>query len=52
MGQTRDVVVYRLITCGTVEEKIYRRQVFKGGLSKTGTVEGIQFRCDLAALAL
>ncbi|GIL42937.1 hypothetical protein Vafri_760 [Volvox africanus] len=44
MGQTRDVVVYRLITCGTVEEKIYRRQVFKGGLSKTGTEEGIQFR--------
>lgn len=25
----RDVVVYRLITCGSVEEKIYRRQVFK-----------------------
>ncbi|GLC44458.1 hypothetical protein PLESTM_001599400 [Pleodorina starrii] len=44
MGQTRDVVVYRLITCGTVEEKIYRRQVFKGGLFKTGTEEGIQFR--------
>ncbi|KAG2499868.1 hypothetical protein HYH03_002159 [Edaphochlamys debaryana] len=44
MGQTRDVVVYRLITCGTVEEKIYRKQVFKGGLSKTGTEDGIQFR--------
>ena len=27
--QTRDVVVYRLITCGTVEEKIYRKQVFR-----------------------
>jgi hypothetical protein len=25
--QTRDVVVYRLVTCGTVEEKIYRKQV-------------------------
>jgi SNF2 family DNA or RNA helicase len=25
MGQTRDVAVYRLITCGTVEEKIYRK---------------------------
>jgi hypothetical protein len=25
--QKRDVVVYRLITCGTVEEKIYRKQV-------------------------
>lgn len=38
------MVVYRLITCGTVEEKIYRRQVFKGGLSKSGTEEGVQFR--------
>ncbi|MEW5301956.1 MAG: hypothetical protein WDW36_004779 [Sanguina aurantia] len=44
IGQTRDVVVYRLITCGTVEEKIYRKQVFKGGLSRTGTEEGVQFR--------
>ena len=25
--QKRDVVVYRLISCGTVEEKIYRKQV-------------------------
>ena len=29
IGQQSDVVVYRLITCATVEEKIYRRQVFK-----------------------
>eukprot|EP01134_Creolimax_fragrantissima_P001346 CFRG1346T1 len=29
IGQERTVVVYRLITCGTVEEKIYRRQIFK-----------------------
>ncbi|TUR04356.1 DNA excision repair protein ERCC-6-like [Bagarius yarrelli] len=27
IGQTHDVIIYRLITCGTVEEKIYRRQV-------------------------
>lgn len=45
IGQTRDVVVYRLITCGTVEEKIYRKQVFKAGLSRTGTEDGVQFRC-------
>jgi hypothetical protein len=32
----------RLITCGTVEEKIYRKQVFKGGLARTGTREGVQ----------
>eukprot|EP00887_Chlorella_sp_A99_P003096 scaffold9.g3096.t1 len=44
IGQARDVVVYRLISCGTVEEKIYRRQVFKGGLSRTGTEAGEQFR--------
>jgi hypothetical protein len=32
IGQTRNVVVYRLITCGTVEEKIYCKQVFKSCL--------------------
>lgn len=37
IGQTRNVVVYRLISCGTIEEKIYRKQVFKGMLSKTAT---------------
>ncbi|GAM22666.1 hypothetical protein SAMD00019534_058410 [Acytostelium subglobosum LB1] len=35
IGQTKDVLVYRLITCGTIEEKIYRKQVFKGSLMKT-----------------
>ncbi|XP_069049062.1 DNA excision repair protein ERCC-6-like [Lepisosteus oculatus] len=32
IGQEKDVVVYRLITCGTIEEKIYRRQIFKNSL--------------------
>ena len=41
IGQTRDVVVYRLVTCGTVEEKVYRRQVFKGGLSRAATQVGL-----------
>ena len=36
--------VYRLITCGTVEEKIYRKQVFKGALSRSGTSAGVQMR--------
>ena len=27
IGQMKDVLVYRLMTCGTVEEKIYRKQV-------------------------
>lgn len=44
IGQAKDVVVYRLITCGTVEEKMYRKQVFKGGLARTGTEAGVQFR--------
>ena len=34
LGQTRDVVVYRLMTCSSIEEKIYRKQVFKGSLIK------------------
>ncbi|KAG5512521.1 hypothetical protein GH5_08487 [Leishmania sp. Ghana 2012 LV757] len=29
IGQQRDVVVFRLVTCGTVEEKVYRNQIFK-----------------------
>ena len=28
-GQTRAVTIYRLITSGTIEEKIYHRQIFK-----------------------
>ena len=34
VGQTRPVLVYRLVTCGTVEEKIVRNQIFKRGLHK------------------
>uniref|UniRef100_A0A3Q0KMF4 Excision repair helicase ercc-6-related n=1 Tax=Schistosoma mansoni TaxID=6183 RepID=A0A3Q0KMF4_SCHMA len=29
IGQSRDVVIYRLLTSGTIEEKIYHRQIFK-----------------------
>ena len=29
IGQKKPVVVFRLITCDTIEEKIYRRQIFK-----------------------
>ena len=29
IGQTKDVTVYRLITSGTIEEKIYHRQIYK-----------------------
>lgn len=29
IGQKRDVTVYRLITSGTIEEKVYHRQIYK-----------------------
>eukprot|EP01117_Protostelium_nocturnum_P001278 TRINITY_DN1158_c1_g1_i1.p1 TRINITY_DN1158_c1_g1~~TRINITY_DN1158_c1_g1_i1.p1 ORF type:complete len:1186 (+),score=442.11 TRINITY_DN1158_c1_g1_i1:212-3769(+) len=29
IGQKREVTVYRLVTSGTIEEKIYHRQIFK-----------------------
>lgn len=44
IGQTKDVLVYRLISCGTVEDKIYRKQVFKGALFRAGTESGEQSR--------
>jgi hypothetical protein len=40
IGQHRDVVCYRLITCGSIEEKIYRKHVFRGALSKAVTDGG------------
>ncbi|KAI5054611.1 hypothetical protein GOP47_0029756 [Adiantum capillus-veneris] len=44
IGQKRDVIIYRLMTSGTIEEKIYRKQVFKGGLFKVATEHKEQFR--------
>jgi len=34
IGQLKDVVVYRLVLSGTIEEKIYERQVYKHHLSQ------------------
>merc|ERR1719171_1904557 len=34
IGQKRDVSVYRLVLTGTIEEKIYHRQVYKHFLSQ------------------
>lgn len=33
IGQNRNVTVYRLLSAGTIEEKIYQRQIFKHFLS-------------------
>ncbi|EAY02564.1 Type III restriction enzyme, res subunit family protein [Trichomonas vaginalis G3] len=35
IGQTKSVSVYRLICVGTIEEKIYKKQIFKQILSNT-----------------
>ena len=35
IGQIKEVIAYRLITAGTVEEKMYGKQVFKDGLRRT-----------------
>ncbi|KAG5450515.1 DNA excision repair protein ERCC-6-like [Clonorchis sinensis] len=40
IGQKSDVIVYRLLTCGTVEEKIYRRQIFKNSVIRQTTTTG------------
>ena len=29
IGQTKEVTVYRLVTAGTIEEKVYHRQIYK-----------------------
>ncbi len=29
IGQQKEVTVYRLITSGTIEEKVYHRQIYK-----------------------
>lgn len=44
IGQDRDIVCYRLVCVGTIEEKSLRKQVFKQGLARSGTKGGIPFR--------
>lgn len=44
IGQRRDVLVYRFISCATVEEKMYRKQVFKNSLFRTATKTKSQYR--------
>ncbi|XP_041348992.1 DNA excision repair protein ERCC-6-like [Gigantopelta aegis] len=37
IGQNKNIVIYRLVTCGSVEEKIYRRQIFKDSITRQTT---------------
>lgn len=39
IGQKKDVIVYRLVTIGGIEEMIYRRQVHKKAMN-LATIEG------------
>ena len=41
IGQKRDVIVYRLVSIGGLEERIYRRQVYKKGMNLQ-TIEGLE----------
>ena len=44
IGQKKDVIIYRLITCATIEEKMYRKQVFKQGLMIATMEDNAPFR--------
>lgn len=35
IGQKRQVITYRMMGAGTVEAKVYEKQVFKDGLRRT-----------------
>lgn len=39
IGQKREVLVYRLIAAGTVEEKMYEKQIHKDGIRRTVLTE-------------
>ena len=38
IGQRKEVTVYRLITSGTIEEKVYHRQIYKQFLTNKASV--------------
>jgi len=57
LGQKKEVTIYRLMTAGTIEEKIYHRQIFKQFLTnkvlkdpKQRTTFGLQDLHDLFTL--
>merc|ERR1712151_48810 len=53
-GQKKNCFIYRLFTTGTIDEKVYQRQICKDGLStmmvtETGEEEASEMRESLAA---
>uniref|UniRef100_A0A4W3GZ54 DNA excision repair protein ERCC-6-like n=1 Tax=Callorhinchus milii TaxID=7868 RepID=A0A4W3GZ54_CALMI len=45
IGQTENVVIYRLITCGSVEEKIYRRLAGVSPTKYSQPLHGVSVKC-------
>jgi DNA repair and recombination protein RAD54B len=43
-GQTKPCYIYRLITTGSVEEKIYQRQLLKGEIAKVTVDQDVDFK--------
>ncbi len=51
-GQRLPCSVYRLITTGTIEEKVYQRQIMKGDLAAATVVAGAGARSALSHASL
>lgn len=51
IGQRKEVTVYRLITSGTIEEKVYHRQIYKQFLTNkvSCTSKALQIRAACIA---
>ncbi|CAJ0931168.1 unnamed protein product, partial [Mesorhabditis belari] len=52
IGQIRDVTIYRLVTHGTIEEKIYHRQLFKEFLAQRVFNKKTQHKLELSTSQL
>lgn len=48
-GQTKPCYIYRLVTTGSVEEKIYQRQLLKGEIAKVTVEQDVDFKTGASA---